>query len=384
MKKLKFRYNILIGAYFCVLITSLWPNNIYLLFLFSVLCWGILPIKKWWDAISIGLLFFSLFYAIMEWMNDEIGSGFIFLSHLVAPVAFYRFGRWVMTVFRDNTCRLRFLFISILCYMLPLFLLTLQDIILVGIINETRVMLGDLGDDNTLAATLYGLMSSVGIGCIAALFMKGENFLFRIGYIILALLSMMVVIHLINRTGIIIFFACIIAAFSISTKMKFSKIIPAIFLLCLLTFIILKTGLISTDVIDAYANRENSSTASSTEFGGRSVIWADAISKLFTHPFGWERVRYAHNLWLDIARISGWLALFPFVIVSFVFFKNILKILRRKLGGFEILIVTILVSMFLNSCVEPVIDGSMLFFSLLLMFNGIAKTLSSETIQICR
>ena len=108
--------------------------------------------------------------------------------------------------------------------MLPLFLLTLQDIILVGIINETRVMLGDLGDDNTLAATLYGLMSSVGIGCIAALFMKGENFLFRIGYIILALLSMMVVIHLINRTGIIIFFACIIAAFSISTKMDVHRV----------------------------------------------------------------------------------------------------------------------------------------------------------------
>ena len=120
MKKLKFRYNILIGAYFCVLITSLWPNNIYLLFLFSVLCWGILPIKKWWDAISIGLLFFSLFYAIMEWMNDEIGSGFIFLSHLVAPVAFYSFGPRVMTVFMDKKFRLRFFFISNLFNILTL------------------------------------------------------------------------------------------------------------------------------------------------------------------------------------------------------------------------------------------------------------------------
>ena len=312
-------------------------------------------------------------------MNDEIGSGFIILSHLVAPVAFYRFGRWLMTLFYDNTDRLRFVFFSILCYLLPLLLLTLQDILLVGIINETRVMLNDLGRDNTLAATLYGLMSSVGIGCIAAIFMKQEKPFLKIGYITLSLLSMMVVIHLVNRTGVIIFFASIIVSFFISTRMRLSQIIPALFIVCLLTFIIFKSGLISPDVIDAYANREISSAASATEFGGRSVIWADALRKLFSNPFGWERVRYAHNLWLDIARVGGWLALFPFVIVSLVFFKNIIKILIRKSECFDILIITILFSMFLNSCVEPVIDGSMLFFSLLLMFNGMAKNLSAET-----
>ena len=383
MKKFESLHNVLIFVYFSVLITSLWPNNIYLLFLFSVLCWGFLPIKRWWDGICIGLLFFSLFYVIMELLNDEVGSGFVLLSHLVAPVAFYRFGRWIMTRFIDNVSRLRFLFISILCYLLPLFLLTFQDIIIVGMINETRVMLDDLGDD-TLAATLYGLMSSVGIGCTAVFFMRGKKASIKIGYIILSLLSMLVVIHLVNRTGIVIFFATIIVALFISTRMDLLKIIPTVLLLILLAIIVLKTGLVNQDVIDAYADRETSSTASASEFGGRSVIWADAFNKLFTHPFGWERVRYAHNLWLDIARVGGWLALFPFLIVSFGFLKYIIKISIRKSEGFDLLLVTILVSMFLNSCVEPVIDGSLLFFTLWLMFNGMAKGLYSETIQTYR
>lgn len=373
-----FKYKLLIGVYFLVLITSLWPNNIYILVGFSILSWIILPIQKWWNIASVTLLIFSLLYAIMEFLNQEVGSGFILLSHIIAPVSFYRFGRYIMSWLSTNRSRLIFLFATILCYLLPLFLLTAQDIALVGFVNESRTMLSDSGNDNTLAATLYGLMSSFGIGCIAILFTKQQNIYLKLGYVLLSLITMVIIIHLVNRTGIVIFIGCILVSFVITTKLEPIKIIPALILLGIIIFIVIKFGIISPDVIDAYAKREDSTTANASEFGGRAVIWADALDKLLTHPFGWERIRYAHNLWLDIARIGGWLALIPFLFVTFNSLKSVISILKRETYSSDILLITIFTSTFLNACVEPVIEGSMLFFSLLLMLWGMIENASLE------
>ena len=60
MLRLKFKYKILLVIFFLVLITSLWPKNIYLLVLFSFLTYVILPTKKWWDPTAI-VLFIILF-----------------------------------------------------------------------------------------------------------------------------------------------------------------------------------------------------------------------------------------------------------------------------------------------------------------------------------
>ena len=62
-------------------------------------------------------------------------------------------------------------------YLLPLFLLTAQDIALTGLINDSRQMLMDLGNDDSMAATLYGLMASSGIGLIGTIFIKQQKML---------------------------------------------------------------------------------------------------------------------------------------------------------------------------------------------------------------
>lgn len=49
-------------------------------------------------------------------------------------------------------------------YLLPLFLLTAQDMALTGLINDSRKMLLDVGEDGSLIATLYGMMASYGYG----------------------------------------------------------------------------------------------------------------------------------------------------------------------------------------------------------------------------
>lgn len=373
---LKFKYKILLVIFFLVLITSLWPKNIYLLVLFSFMTYVILPTKKWWDPTAIVLFFFSSFYLMMTVMTNQYGSGFVLLSMLMAPVGFYRFGLWLMHCFHEEKARQKLLIAIAVCYLLPLFILTIKDVALVGIVNVSRVMLGDADGGDSLAATLYGLMASVGIACISALFTKGQNFWLRLFYIVVALLSIFVVIHLVNRTGLVVCVCCMLVALLFSTKMKLKQIIPIVFFLGLLTAGLAKTGIISEEIISAYQGREMSAASDVSQLGGRSDIWLDAVHQLATHPFGWERVRYAHNLWLDIARIGGWFALLLFLIVTFNWFKSCLRLTRKMLTPFVLIVLSLNTAMFLSSCVEPVIEGSMLFFSLLMMIWGVTANLS--------
>lgn len=314
----------------------------------------------------------------MALMTSQYGSGFMLISYLIAPVGFYRFGQWVLSYFPDEDTRQKFLLLIIATYLCSLVIMTFKDISLVGIVNESRVMLGDINDGEGLAATLYGLMASIGIGSIAALFVKGQKIWLRLGYILMSLLSSLIVIHLVNRTGLVILLTCIVVSFLISTKMNKGKTFSSIILLCILVVVLANTGVMTDDIISAYQQRELDSSFDTAQLGGRAAIWYDALSKFLTHPLGWDRVHYAHNMWLDIGRIGGWISFFLFLSITIVWMKSIIKLLLNNRSTFVFIVISMNVSIFFASFVEPVIDASILFFVLLLMLWGMTISLSKE------
>lgn len=374
------RDKILLLALFPVLISSLWLYNLYLLYFFAVLCWIIIPYKKWWDGISIPLLFFSVFYAgIVLYKGVNPGWSFIF-SMLFAPTAFYRLGCFLMKHIRDEMQRQKMLIYIIGFYLLPLFLLTAQDIALTGLINDSRKMLLDLGEDDSMAATLYGLMASAGIGFIGTIFIKQQNKWLKMGLIIVSALSLLSVIHLVNRTGLVICAACLFVGFALSTRMNVSKMLPLLLVFIVVGVFLSESGILGGDVSDAYADREDrNDDANSANAGGRTEVWLDAIGNLFVSPLGWKLESYAHNLWLDIARVGGWLAFFPFVKATIAYMMKVKNTLRNGgENGTLMLLLSVNVAMLLNASVEPVIDGSFSFFSLLMMIWGMTVTIMNQ------
>ena len=379
------RDKILLLALFPVLISSLWLYNLYLLYFFAVLCWIIIPYKKWWDGISIPLLSFSVFYAgIVLYKGENPGWSFIF-SMLFAPTAFYRLGCFLMKHIQDEMQRQKTLLLIVGAYLFPLFLLTAQDIALTGLINDSRQMLMDLGNDDSMAATLYGLMASAGIGFVGTIFIKQQNKWLKVAFILVAVLSLLSVIHLVNRTGLVICAACLLAGFALSTRMNVSKMLPILLVIIVVGVFLSETGILGGDVSDAYADRDDrNDDANSANAGGRSELWLDAIGNLFVSPLGWKLDRYAHNLWLDIARVVGWLAFFPFVKATIAYMMKVKTILRNGgENGTLMLLLSVNVAMLLNAAVEPVIDGSPLFFSLLMMIWGMTVT-SGKFQDICQ
>ena len=111
MLKLNIRYKLLLTLFVILLITSLWPGNIYILVAFSFLTYIVLPIKKWWDNTAIILAVFSVFYSLNVLVFNEITSGFNLLSYLISPVAFYRFGKFLSAFYYEDKIRERLLFV---------------------------------------------------------------------------------------------------------------------------------------------------------------------------------------------------------------------------------------------------------------------------------
>lgn len=374
------KHKILLLALFPILLSSLWLYKLYLLYLFAVFCWIIIPYKKWWDGISIPLLFFSVFYAgIVLYKGDNPGWSFIF-SMLFAPTAFYRLGCFLMKHIQDEMQRQKMLIYIIGFYLLPLFLLTAQDMALTGLINDSRQMLLDLGEDDSMDATIYGLMASTGIGFIGTIFIKQQNKWVKMGLILVAALSLLSVIHLVNRTGLVICAACLFVGFALSTRMNVSKMLPILLAFIVVGVFLSESGILGSDVSEAYADRDDrSDDANSANAGGRTELWLDAIGNLFVSPLGWKLESYAHNLWLDIARVGGWLAFFPFVKATMAYMMKIMTILRNGCeNGTLMLLLSVNVAMLLNAAVEPVIDGSFSFFSLLMLIWGMTVELNNR------
>lgn len=376
------QHKFLLSVFFIVLLSSLWSGNIYVLVLFSALSYILLPVRKTFDYFSLAILTFSICYVLMLLLSDNVKSNFLLLSYLLSPLAFYRFGQFLIRSFKDEDKRVVLLLIIVVSYMISIFIFTILDISMVGIVNHNRTLLGDNSNaGDSMSATLYGLMTSVGIGCVAGGFFKNQSRKIKFIYLLVLLLSILVVVHLINRTGIIVLACTILFILFYKSAFSFKKIFIYGFILILLSQIINYLGVYDSEIIAAYQDREANEIYGFYNAGGRVELWISALDKLVSNPMGWYQRGYVHNLWLDLARLGGWLAFFPFLISTIIVLKTIIGLVRIQYSDFSLIIISLNVSMILASVVEPVIEGSISFFCLLLLLWGVTVGYYKERIK---
>jgi hypothetical protein len=119
------------------------------------------------------------------------------------------------------------------------------------------------------------------------------------------------------------------------------------------------------EILFFFSDRINSDDSGIATAGGRLDRWIGSISSLFTDPFGWPMARYgyAHNLWLDVARVGGFLPFLILVVFSFFltifFLKNVYHKTSSFLRDYFIVYFVAILAVFM---VEPILDGMYLFF----------------------
>lgn len=116
-----------------------------------------------------------------------------------------------------------------------------------------------------------------------------------------------------------------------------------------------------------------------SEAGSRTGMWLLGIENVFKFPFGGERLKinYFHNLWLDLRHIAGVIPMFLLIIISLMFNFSAVRIYNSKIFSteFKAFVNSVYISLFLMMFIEPVIEGSFVFFLYYIFIGGILVAL---------
>lgn len=107
---------------------------------------------------------------------------------------------------------------------------------------------------------------------------------------------------------------------------------------------------------------------------GRWVRMARVFTHLLDYPFGGMPYTMAHNLWLDVARVTG---LLPMAFMIAFTIGTLLSVgrmvVRNKRNDLGIWMASVIVTMFGAFMFEPVIEGRPYIFMVYCLFAGMAK-----------
>lgn len=353
---------------------------IYLLIIVTFLMLPVLLKKKYFDIELLLLLVFSIFYCLQLIMQDQIESGFNLISYMLCPSVFYCFGKDIVNRLKDASLIEIFILLCVIAISSVLFYFVILDISTNGFINALRDLPMGNKSNVTTAATLYGLVASYGLIGFSAFIGLSLNIksIYRWLFLICCLLSLITTFHLVNRSGIIVFFLCVLFSSLYKSRFNIFKYVVYILFISVIFMILISFELIPKDVIDAYVYRSESENSQLIDAGGRSKRWINAFSNLFTYPFGWAfnsnvYNKYVHNFWLDIARVAG---IFPFIVFLIVTIKSeivLIKLSFVKNSSLVLLLIVLNICLLSSTFVEPVLEGFPLDCYLFCLFWGLQK-----------
>jgi O-antigen ligase len=305
--------------------------------------------------------------------------------YAIYPPIFYVLGRYLM----DKWFEYKFLILIflILSFSLPMIIETINDIFLNGFINLSRGL--DLSERNDVAATLIGAKVSLAVTSIGLVFVKADNLYekrIRLLLLILGFLSLLVTVHLINRTGLVLSFISIVFIVLLNFKnYKKSNILIGLILIVILGFLIYPV-LDKYDAIDAYASREEITDYETKSAGGRTARWVEGIDYIVANPLGGGVYLggaryYAHNLWLDVGEMAGIIPMVLLIVVTILNLKKSAELVFKNNNlsfFFKSLIGTINIGFFLTCFVEPMYEGNFIYVCAYFSFWGMISIIYNK------
>lgn len=335
-------------------------------------------------------LFGALYHLIAANRIDTVDTSIIsFLPDIFLPAVMYILGKYVSTKYQSTDVRVFFLFLTLMFFSIIPIISIIEQVFEGEFLGARSLYL--IWDKNELiSATGLGAYFSINMGAIALLnapkvtkLQKKISFL----VIVLFVLALICVFRLGNRTQLIIALVAIILSYILNFKRmsNFNKLFQFIFFSFVIGYILYLFAS-ESEIVKLYQDRIGDSEVGELELGGRLQRWGLSLESLLTDPWGWKlsRFGYAHNLWLDVARVSGVITLIPLILFSVssykLFLKSIKKLKQEKFLGTFILVFYL--SIGLLFFVEPIMEGMYLLFFVFCLFTGLLNGLITNNIII--
>ena len=363
-----------------VLFNSMLPGITYYAVIFCVLVFLSKDARAKFDRNALLILSFALLYGIIPLFMDYTDS-YKYLICSVVPPTFYIFGRYIVSIV-DSTKTLCNVIVGVLIFFaLNTYILCIWDIMTTGqLVNVTRSMSRFIGqeENEVMAATGFGINISLGLIGLSIFILSKKKFLYNYFLLALFFMSLLVTVHLVNRTGVtvalVVTFFMLFVSFRSRNKSLF---IVSVIILAIGIYFASRSGAIGV-IVDAYQAREATEENSGLfNTGSRSWRWMDGLGRLLTYPFGYvnnvDKSYLVHNMWLDVSRFSGTI---PFLLVLIITLKSA-KCAWYTMRKWRTELSYIMVALCLCCClvffVEPVLEGCAIYYYLFCMFWGISS-----------
>lgn len=336
------------------------------------------------DSLAILLVFFLIVYGLIgtHYNDYEI----VIYQLLTFPVFAYVLGKSFSSAAPSELMVSVGLFsISIAIALLPISV-AFDSIAAEGFAEGGRSLYADMfGVD--ISATVLGGLLTLAISQSAAIVsggLKSRKTSFAIG-LAMAMVLIVVALRLGSRTQVTIFVACLVIGFLLNTTgylAVWKRIGVAIIAASLLASAgDLVPSFLESDVGAHFRDRVGDARFGVETVGGRTERWAFALTSMVGQPMGWSLTAggYAHNLWLDAARVSGWIGLFALVVFTAAHLLAVHRILRDvENNQIKTSFVLAFVAANMLFMLEPIMDGFLYVFYAYCAVAGMAIGLRSR------
>lgn len=331
------------------------------------------------------LLLFSIFYALFYAFNPIAGVQFIFI-YATAPPFFYLLGKYLVKDFVNPQWVFNLMivigFLFSFSYLASV-LINFSE----GGFSQLERSLPYFWTGDLVSATKMGAYFSLNM-CIPALLIADQGkskLMYRVFFSVIFALSIICVLRLGSRTQLgIMLITTLISLIYIIPRQSFKNNMILTTIIGLVIVIIYKNVSfdLNADWLSTYATRLDKGAGDIASGGGRTERWLKAINYIFEKPLGWDlkEFGFAHNLWLDVLRVSGILPFIILLIFSFRFFLSSFKVAFSKSLNINVrlLILVYTLTFIMIFMVEPILDGLFPLFTLFCLIAGVIIMLKNN------
>lgn len=320
------------------------------------------------DGTLLALVFFLGVHGLVH--SQSADAGFIIYQAMTFPVLAYLLGK----SFASRAPSAEWISSGVLLMGVALALfpvgVVLRDVASAGFtVGSRNLYVEEFG--LAMSATVMGGLLTLGISQSAGLIVGGfrrQKRLFAIGLVLAAIL-LTVALRLGNRTQVMILVVCLAFGSVYSTSgphamwKKLGVGVVAVGLIAMVDQLV--PALLYSDIGTHFRDRASDPRLGLSTMGARTERWVYGLVNLAAHPMGWRLSDggYAHNMWLDVARVSGWAGLFALVVFTAVHLRAVQRTFRGlERGQLKTSLMLGLVAANLLFLIEPIMDGYLYVF----------------------
>lgn len=332
------------------------------------------------------LVLFSITYAIISCIHG-LGS----LSLIVVPWVSYYLGAIICKEQKSENKIINCILAIAVGFAVHAILNFIYALIVSGGGRNTI----DIWTNESTAATVQGTLLVMIESLLCYILMYEKNIKRRIVLIALFVASVLYNIKIGTRTTLLICFIVTVGVIILNLVMSKEKekkkmlkkigiiviiISVVIMLICIiyaLDIFNMQEKINDIELVKRFINRQETNNSDSDRI--KAII--AALSQTFDHPFGGDKmhigkIKYAHNLWLDVNRVAGLIPFILIIIYTVLIIKNIIIILKSKefSKSYKTLVFSIYLGVLINFAVEPILESATYIFIMFCMINGMVDT----------